>query len=233
MEEIFKILGNRLASFFTRSVSPSSFFFVLLFLNDTFFNEGGLSYEVFCRLTDINQINSVLLYVVLIVVFLAYGYINQLFTQILDNQIKNNYESCDYDFLKLRGKIHTIIKKNTSLKQIFNVIGFNDYNAYQVLGKDIKVGTSYVDDVKAIHTLAISLIFNAVILYLYFNTITDFWFIASLVFITILFHFIAKSRYKARNKRLYINYLLKQEDEKKDKKELEIKVKSIKVEIDE
>lgn len=233
MDKIFEILGNRLANFFTRSVAPSSFFFVLLFFNDTFFNEGDLSYEIFCRLTEINQINSVLTYIVLVVIFLAYGYINQLFTQILDNQIKSNYDFCDHNFFKLRGKVHSRIKKDTNLKQIFNVIGFNDYNSYQVLGKDIKVNTSYVDDVKGIHTLVVAVIFNATMFCFYFQSIVYYKFLFFSVLVIIFFHFIAKSRYKARNKRLYINYLLKQEEKEKDKKELEIKVKSIKVEIDE
>lgn len=230
MEKIFEILGNRLANFFTRSVAPSSIFFVLLFLNDKFFNFGEIYFQFICFIKKLQTIDNIFLYVILTILFLSYGYINQIFSQILDNFIKKNYsilsnrffEKClDKHFKRL--KIQTAIKvsKDIKFRNIFNEIGFNDYNAYQVLGKDIKVSTSYVDEVKSIHTFIVALILNLVIYSFYFSLLIWYKFLFFSIILIVIFHYLAKSRYKARNKRLYVNYLLK-EDKKEEKKETKI-----------
>lgn len=144
MDTLLKTLGDRLSNFFTRSVAPSSFFFVLLFFIDYFFYNEKIFDEVFIILDEINQLNSILLYIVLVVVFLAYGYINQVFSQILDNRIKENYELSDLaseykyieEYQNLRNKVKERAKEEYKL--IFDSIDFNDYNAYQVLGKNFK-----------------------------------------------------------------------------------------------
>ena len=153
--------------------------------------------------------------------FLAYGYINQILSQFLDNKIKDNYDDSDDEYNSLRTKVED--KLNVREKEVFKSITFNDYNAYQVLGNNLKVSTSYVDESKNIHTVAISLIFNICI---YFILLADIiqplrtvYIIICVFAIIISADLIAKSRYKARNKRLYINYLLKNKPEK------EIKIK--------
>ena len=40
---------------------------------------------------ELKNIDNILLYVILTILFLSYGYINQIFSQILDNLIKKNY----------------------------------------------------------------------------------------------------------------------------------------------
>ena len=227
MEEIFKILGNRLASFFTRSVAPSSFFFVLLFFNDVYFN----NYEIFKYLKKISDVikntDLNLLYLSIIILFLSYGYLNQLLSQLQDDFIKGNYSE-NTEYVLLRDKAFKSLDEK--IQTLVNDIDYNDYNLYQILGKDIDVGSSYVDYVKSIHTLATSLSLNIII----FSVISGMY--INLLFILLILptsYFISKRRYKARNKRLYINYLLKKEEKSKDKKELKLKIKTIKVEIDE
>lgn len=220
---------ERFSNFFVRSVAPSSIFFVLLFFNDMYFNESKLYKLLFSFIRELKEIDINLVYVILVLIFLGYGYINQILTQILDNFIKRNYEFCDYKFTKLR---RTVENKCEGVKNdIFTAIDFNDYNAYQVLGKDIKVSTSYVDEVKNIHTFCVALILNLLIYTFYFSLLTYLKCLIILIILIITFHYLAKSRYKARNKRLYINYLLK--EDKPNKQEKEIKIKSIKVEVDE
>lgn len=239
MDKIVTLLGERFLNFFTRSVAPSSIFFVLLFFNDKLFNGGRLYLQFTQFLQNSSKINEIYFYVCLVLIFLTYGYINQLFSQILDNFIKKNYccfsnyffEKCgDKHFYQLREKVKT--KLNEKENEIFEAIEFTDYNAYQVLGKDINVGSSYVDEIKSIHALTVAIILNVIIYSFCFNyeNFKIVLFLLASIASVIVFHFFAKSRYKARNQRFYINYLLK---EKKDKCEKEIKIKSIKVEVDE
>ena len=223
-------LIERFTNFFTRSVAPSSIFFVLLYFNDMFFNDGCLFCDFQIFLEKVKSIHDVFLYVCLVLLFLAYGYINQIFSQSLDNFIKKNYDFCDNEFSTLREKVKN--RLNEKEKEILDAIGFNDYNAYQVLGKDVKTSSSYVDEIKSVHSFALALGFNLFMYFFYFSSTYELYlFVVLFLSVFTLSHMIAKSRYKARNKRLYINYLLK--DDKKDKCEKEIKIKSIKVEVDE
>ena len=240
MDKFLEKFADRFIGFFTRSVAPSSIFFVLLFFNDKFFNCSEIYFQFISFIKELQSIDNILLYVILTILFLSYGYVNQIFSQILDNLIKKNYcilsnrffEKClDKHFKRL--KIQTAIKisKDIKFRNIFNEIGFNDYNAYQVLGKDIKVSTSYVDEVKSIHTFTVALLINFSIYSFYFKSFDISKFLIVSIILILFFHHLSKSRYKARNKRLYINYLLK--EDKPNKQEKEIKIKSIKVEIDE
>lgn len=212
---------KRLSNFFIRSVAPSSIFFVLLFFNDKFYNNSNIYNEFIKHIIQIKDINEVFLYVVLTIIFLAYGYINQIFSQVLDNAIKKNYEfdlssktHNEYKLLRAKAKE----KLSNSEKEIFDVMDFHDYNAYQVLGKVLKNNTSYVDDIKNIHTLFVAITLNTILLFSYFHNV----FLPLLIVVIPIFfgieHFYSKSRYMARNKRLYINYLLnKKKNEQKTK----------------
>lgn len=135
MDQIFKILGNKLANFFTRSVAPSSAFFVLFFVNDMIFN----NYEIFRYLKKIADVikstDLNLLYLSIIIIFLCYGYLNQLLSQLQDEFIKANY-SKNTEYVALRDKVLTSLSDN--IRGLVNQIGYNDYNLYQILGKDIE-----------------------------------------------------------------------------------------------
>ena len=52
-------LTDRFTSFFTRSVAPSSIFFVLLYFNDRFFNDGHWFKEFLCFLQYTKSIHDV------------------------------------------------------------------------------------------------------------------------------------------------------------------------------
>jgi hypothetical protein len=238
LDKFLEKFTDRFIGFFTRSVAPSSIFFVLLFFNDKFFNCSEIYFQFICFVKELQSIDNILLYVILTILFLSYGYVNQIFSQILDNFIKNNYclfsnfmfaKCCDGKFNFLRAKVKINLDKKE--KAILDKIEFNDYNAYQVLGKDINVSSSYVDEVKSIHTFTVALLINFSIYSFYFELLDISKFLIFSIILILFFHYLSKSRYKARNKRLYINYLLK--EDKPNKQEKEIKIKSIKVEIDE
>lgn len=225
MQDAIKILAQRFTNFFTRSVAPSSLFFVLLYFNDRFFNDGYFFGEFLCFLDQVKSIHDVILYICLVLILLAYGYINQIFSQFLDNFIKENYDDNDKEYNELRKKvIKKVIKKSTIWKDDA-IIALNDYNLYQILGKDksITPSNSYVDEAKSIHTLVVSICLNLCFITMY-TVIFIFALIVILTFSKKAQNIItipSKSRYKARNKRLYINYLLK--DDSKNKNEKEIK----------
>ena len=160
MDKFLEKFTDRFIGFFTRSVAPSSIFFVLFFFNDKFFNCSEIYFQFICFVKELQTIDNVLLYVILTILFLSYGYVNQIFSQILDNFIKRDYDFCDSEFTTLRKKVEKKSDKIQNEKQIFTAIDFNDYNAYQVLGKDIKVSTSYVDEVKSIHTFTVASLIN-------------------------------------------------------------------------
>lgn len=235
MDKFFEQFGNRFIGFFTRSVAPSSVFFILLFLVDYLLNNEQIFDEVFCILSEINQLNKILFYSVLVLIFLSYGYINQIFSQFLDNRIKGNYELDNLrnenfhidEYIKLREKVKK--KAEEKYSEIFSCLTFNDYNAYQVLGKKFNPKSSYVDEVKAIHTLYIAVCMNIIIFSLFF----EMFLFLGLPIIFFLFFFeniVARDRYFSRNKKMYINFLF---EENNDIKEKELKIKSLKVEIDE
>ena len=221
MDKFLEKFADRFIGFFTRSVAPSSIFFVLLFFNDKFYNNSNIYNEFIKYIIQIKDINEVFLYVVLTIMFLAYGYVNQIFSQVLDNAIKKNYEfdlssKSHNEYKLLREKVKE--KLSSSEKEILDVIGFHDYNAYQVLGKVLNNNTSYVDDIKNIHTLFTAISLNTILLFSYFH---NEFFPLLIVVIPIFFgieHFYSKSRYMVRNKRMYINYLLnKKKNEQKTK----------------
>lgn len=225
MEKLFEKLGDRLSNFFTRSVTPSSIFFILLFFNDMYFNNYVI-FKYIQKLSDIIKLTDLnLLYLAIIIIFLSYGYINQLLSQLQDEFIKDNY-SKDCRFTFLRDEVLKNIDENKT--KLLETIGKNDYNLYQVLGKDINLGKSYVDYIKSIHSISVAISLNIIICSIFEQNYK----LSLLVLLILLIsHFISKNRYKVRNTRLYVNFLLKKAESKT--KEKELKIKSLKVEIDE
>lgn len=206
---------DRFSNFFVRSFAPSSIFFILLFFNDLFFNESKLFKLLFSFTKELKDIDINLVYLILVLIFLSYGYINQILTQILDNFIKSNYEFCIEDenhneYKNFRCKVY---KKLTLVeKDIFSVIKFNDYNAYQVLGKVLNNNYTYVDDIKSIHTFFLAICFNLFISFSFFHIEFLPLLIALIPISLIIGNLFARNRYMARNKRMYINYLLNKEE---------------------
>ncbi len=201
--------------------------------------------------------NINLIYIFIALIFIAYGYVNQILTQILDNFIKSNYDNDDVEFKSLREKVKTkFIEENNTLLKDENEF-LNDYNLYQILGreKSIAPNNNYVDEVKNINSFIVAILLNLIFALCF--EIQDGMFVKKIFFteisfgiLSILFYliitvfviifviekfkpilYLQKKRYKSRNKRLYINYLLK--EDKPNKQEKEIKIKSIKVEVDE
>ncbi len=220
MDESIKKLTERFTNFFTRSVAPSSIFFVLLYFNDRFFNDGNWFKEFLCFLEDVKSIHDIFLYILLVLFFLAYGYINQILSQLLDNLIKENYADSDEEYTTLRKKVVEKFTQKYNNWKDNAIIYLNDYNLYQILAKDksIAPSNSYVDEAKNIHTFGIAMSFNFIIYGCIFYKCDELHGLGSILGIMIvlfLLHFVAKSRYKARNKRLYINYLLQEDKSEK------------------
>ncbi|MGM0609193.1 MAG: hypothetical protein ACQESP_12350 [Candidatus Muiribacteriota bacterium] len=210
MAKAFEHLSTKFTNFFTRSVAPSSVFFMLLFFNDLVFNEQQLYETALYHLSEVKNIDEVLLYGVLVLIFLAYGYINQLCTQYLDECMKENYTK-EPEFQNLRKKVEAQFSVNE--KVVFDAITVHDYNLYQVLGKDTAVPGHHVDEVKALHTVYVAIGANILItvFVLQWGLVSLLCFPVVLFFyyaVGLWFHELAKGRYAARNKRLYINYLL-------------------------
>lgn len=208
MKDIFSPLIKRFLNFFTRSVAPSSLFFVLLYFNDLLFNNSNLFKYIKENIILIKTIDISFIYIILIIVFLSYGFLNQILSQIQDEFLKGNYNFCDNEFVNLRKKVLESQNNN-----IFSFIEKNDYNLYQILGKKTKINTSYSDYVKSVYSLATAVSLNIIIYSIEFST-TPHWFFNCLIFLSIFIiliisHFISKKRYKARNKKLYINFLIK------------------------
>jgi len=214
---------DRLSNFFTRNIAPSSIFFILFFFNDLYFNNSTIYNNSILFFSKIHTINSIFLYIVLVIIFLSYGYVNQILSQLLDNFIKNDYSIIDKEFIKLRSEV----KKNLigKQKELTKIIDLNDYNIYQIIGKNIKTSLSYVDDVKSIHSLTLAINLNILIFYYQSSSLVEARWLCCIFFISVVFvigNMIAKLRYKSRNKRMYINYLIKEDSTK-------TKIKYIKV----
>jgi len=213
--EAYKPLINRFENFFTRSLAPSSIFFVLLFFSDMFFNNSMGYGKVIEFLQKARSIDITLFYLFVVLALLTYGYVNQIVMQLFDYFIKEDY--CDsLEFKELREEVKRRLSETE--KKVLGVVGYTDYNLYQVLGftESIQPGRNYVDEVKALHSVSSAIGVNMAIYYFYADVslITMMYvpMVAFLYFmICLLFHKLAKSRYKARNKRLYLNYLLKEE----------------------
>ena len=185
--------------------------------------------------------NINLIYIFITILFIAYGYLNQILTQIIDYMINKNYcflnntffNFCfDCDLEKLRKAVRTKLENDNYYKEVQQLLEFHDSNMYEYLGKDetILPKNGHVDEAKSINTFLVALILN-LIFYCFCTQNYNNNIVSIVIFIIIILFFLSKARYKARNKRLYINYLLK--EDKPNKQEKEIKIKSIKVEIDE
>ncbi len=209
MDKIFEIIGVRFVGFFTRSVAPSSIFFILFFIIDMIYSHNKYFYTFLFHMGDIERVNEILLYTCLVLIFLSYGYINAILSQLLDYFFKENY-SKGKELNSLREQVNNLVKN----KYVFKNIDFTDYNAYQVLGKDISIAKSYVDEVKAIHTLVIAISLNLIF---YSYEFKNFLFLFLVIIIPSGLQ-LSKLRYVARNKRLYINYLLDKENDKHKEK---------------
>lgn len=223
MDQILEKLGSRFLGFFTRSVAPSSVFFILLFFNDMYFNNSEILKYTKDSIISLKSIDLSIVYIVIVIVFLSYGFINQCLSQLQDEFIKNDYTNCDESFIDLREEVKS--KLESSEGSILEKVNFTDYNFYQVLGRKIDTGNSYVDFIKSIHTISTAISLNILIYVVLFSSLHNTVKFLSLIFfipiVLLVFHFISKSRYKSRNKRLYINYLL----------EKELKIKNMKLNI--
>jgi len=161
--------------------------------------------------------NINLIYIFITILFIAYGYLNQILTQIVDYTIKKNFclfsnkffDICfDCEFEELRKSVQDSLKDDNDYKKVYKLLDFNDSSIYEYLGKDetILPKNGHVDEAKNINTFLIAILINIGIFYNKF----EIFYLSICVVILVILYCLIKARYKARNKRLYINYLLKE-----------------------
>ena len=210
-----ELLIKMFEGFIKRAVMPSvsfGFIFIVEFLLfESSIDENTLSgiKNIFNSLVW-NSINIMLLVIVLIGLSYFLSILNQL---IFDNFIKKNYNTlCSkgetLQLEILRKKVIEKVKKK--LDYIDN--DTSDYFLYQIVSRELtyfKEPTDtrrYVDDTKSIGIFFLSLILVNMIL---FPTL---WLIVLLV----VGHYAIKAKYRSRAMRIYVNYLLGEEDKIKE-----------------
>lgn len=210
MDIAIKLLIERFLGFFTRSVAPSSLFIVLLCLVDYFFQDKVIINLLIDALRKCKEIGDVVFYIYIVMLLLTYGYINQVLTQFLDNFIKENYDDNDSDFKNLRKAVIAKFEQSDADDTLKNIIEKKDYMLYLLLSNLTQgASTKTVDETKAIHSVPVSILLVC-IMYVLAEKSYIALFVGILLFVIFacITHHIAKSRYKSRNQRLYINYLL-------------------------
>lgn len=158
-KDFFSFLWINFEKLIRRSLMPSSFLFLLLYIVDTNVNE-SLYANMFKKI--LGKQPDILIYLIIFSILLSTSYIMKILVQaIFDNFIKSNY---DYKF-PLGGKIsnsccykklrNEAIKKlktiNPQLEELLIEIdkNHNDYLLYQIIGSIYKIKTnSYTDSAK-------------------------------------------------------------------------------------
>ena len=212
--EAIAILLKQFENFIKRSLVPSSSFLMFYMIFDILYNKSSL-------LNFLNQkSHSILLILSMLIIFTGISTVLTILHQFFyDNQLKENFEGnyfFNYENQKLitmRNKIIENLKIQTS----------NDYLLYHMIGKKMKnlkkdIKTErYIDDIKAIGILFISLMIVISITAIhYINSIENFTSLKMSIFISLLFILypiyylgkeLIKSKYRSRSIRIYTNYL--------------------------
>lgn len=226
MEKFFELFGKRMEDIFIRSIMPSSMFFVLLIIYDYSSNNSDIIcflFNHFAFSKTATSVNTSLIIVGGLVFLLGYGYIVSLIQQFLDNFIKKDYDAdkCLDFFINVNVRLGKLreLARNKLIKKIGNkaleIDNMTDYELYQILGnisvfKDAYIVNTYVDQTKVIFSFFIALIF---ILFISIaNDDYSLWWLVTTIFLLKIAIDMAKSRYRARNIRLYLNYILENEN---------------------
>ena len=205
---------NKLIEIFTqflkRSILPSSTFVILLTI--IFYDKINELLKNFSFIADKPMYLSIVSGFFLISISYIITIINQI---IFDNTIKKNFNSLflypsDNKLLnKLRNKSIEKLKKETSE---FNDIDLNDFTLYQIIGRKLqffkhKTNTSrYIDEIKSAESIYTSIAL-ILIIYLFFIKL-NIWYFLLIVILYFLFRSYIVSKFRFRNIRMYINYLI-------------------------
>jgi hypothetical protein len=167
----------------------------------------------------IKDIDTFIIFFLLIVLLLAISFTMSIFTQVFfDNTMKKNFNG--YLFYKhenalldtLRAK--SIIKLNKE-SDIFNEIELTDYFLYQVIGRKLQFleqltkTTRYIDEIKSSGSIFIAFIFaSGIQIKIDFSKSSLFIGLLLIVSIYFLAKDYIKSKYRSRAIRIYTNYLI-------------------------
>lgn len=217
MGDLLKWFLRRFDTFLVRTVMPQSIFLVQFLLFAYWF---GYIDTVWCFIIEVGEIFSEhKLYYSLLLVFLLLGtgYLFSIIQQLLDNRLKENFSkhsSPSDEIGLLRERVKGKLERQMSDFKGCVPVELTDYLLYQILESDIiglKVNTaSHNDQVKIIFITGIGLVLNV-----WLTTLLIGWpflgvlcsAIGSIIILIATFN-MAKARYRARNVRLYLNYLL-------------------------
>jgi len=227
MNEIAKSFFNRFDNFFSRSVAPLSSFISLFFLIDLFFNQKEYLNLIIEHYEKISEHSTFLIFTLLILAFGA-GFLLSIIQQLLDEFNKENFEvfwSKENSKLTcLRDHVIKRLQEDPHFKHIhpcYSMESLSDYDLYGILKSSVynskQDTTSYNDQTKFIYTTFISMIFIiAFYIFTKFKLIVCCkiaLFILSASFLSFIAIRFARMRYRARNIRLYRNFLLSQTEE--------------------
>ncbi len=220
VNESVKWILNRFDTLFVRSVMPQSIFLVQFLLFSWGCGTLDESLHWIMCLGVIFSEHKFYYTFVFLLLLVGFGYIFSILQQLLDNILKGDFSKTNNEEIDiLRKKVIEKLKRNLVDFEGRISIDLNDYLLYQVLKSsklDLKVNTGpYNDQVKIIYMAGIGLAINIAIFgFKISDSYGAYLFAAFLIplvlYITVQ---IARSRYRARNIRLYTDFLL---DKKKE-----------------
>jgi hypothetical protein len=230
MNQVVSNISQRFINFISRIFIPQSVFFVFFFIFDFIFQ--GFEYsKVFLNHFVLHWKADIF---ILLIVGVGFGFIIAFLNQFLDRfnndnlfPSKINDDSSEKYFnpellkqnvinkLKNKFKIFSgIADKNIKDRDLYEILG-ND-NVFPTIGSDI---VAFNDKANHAYTIAIALMINIV----FFVSLSSYSLLLKIIIILISSTvlsigavYIARSHYKERNIRLYINYLLEEDTIQED-----------------
>ncbi len=221
---IIEFIWGKFELFIRRTVLPSSIFLTLMLLvdetnNHLFLNKANLDFW--------NNQSITILIITSVIFLLAISYILKFLAQLMfDNLIKANFDSslffCKKEnegFLFLRKKVLKKVKKEHKLDT--SMIKENDQILYQILGRLLNIDTSrYATDTKEAGITVVSMMLALG----WYGYLHNTWLVVLGIAVLYYIGFIyIKTKYRSRAYRLYVNYLTKPKNKKKDKENEENK----------
>lgn len=205
MEEI-KVIVEKFEDFLKRSVLPSASFILFLLIFDIILNKNII-------ISFLDEKHSNLTIGLFILAFIGLTNLLSMLQQgLYDNRLKGNFNATL--FWRSENKELDSLREQVNQKLEHSK---QDYDLYQVLGKNMDISKRYVNEAKSFGIMFVSLMMVTFIYLSSLFTLDTFpflHFIVAILFLLISYIIgldLVKSRYRSRAKRIYLNYL----DEKK------------------
>jgi len=201
MEEI-KVMVERFEDFLKRSVLPSASFILFLLIFDMILNQNQI-------ISFLDKQHSNLTIGLFILAFIGLTNLLSMLQQgFYDNRLKGNFNATL--FWKSENKELDTLREQVNKKLEHNK---QDYDLYQILGKDMDISKRYVNEAKSFGIMFVSLMMVTFIYICSLFTLNEFLFlnfIVAIIFLSISYIIgldLVKSRYRSRAKRIYLTCL--------------------------